>query len=112
VTKDGRDAASVHGLVDACRACRTACETILDERAGEHPRRSDFAQTIICAATFSIIAVRLESGEAIPAGLIASAIELARTTSEGNLAARGACNDASEELRHFLECGSGDQIVV
>ena len=110
--KNHRDAATLRALVRECRACGAACETVLDSRSQDRPRRLDFGQLIACAATFAVIAARLESGEAIPGGLVASAFTLAETTSKADRAMRCPCSAASNALRTFLDSGLGARLVV
>jgi hypothetical protein len=102
----------LRSVVRDCRAYKAACETTLDGESKQRPRRGDFDQLIVSAATFAVIAARLESGRSIPNGLVASAFARAEKTSETDSAMRNSGRAASEALRTFLETDLADGRVV
>jgi len=105
-------AAVVQALVSDCRACGSACETLLESWSDERRARGDYARVAAGAATFAVIADQLEAGGAIPAGLVVFAIKLGDTTCRVDAAGRSACSAASDLLRELFEGEPGPGIVA
>jgi hypothetical protein len=112
VENQSLDAATLRELVNQCRACRLACEAILDEWSDERCASGDFAKVVASAATFAVIADRLETGGTIPRGLVAFALTLADKTCRADGAASRACSAASNSLRELLDRAPGDATVA
>ena len=70
VEKHSLGAAVVQALVSDCRACGSACETILESWSDERCARGDYGKVVAGAATFAVIADQLETGGTIPPGLV------------------------------------------
>jgi hypothetical protein len=96
-------AAVVQALVSECRACGSACETILDRWSGARCTSGNYGKLAAGAATFAVIAAQLEVGGTIPPGLVVFAITLADTASREDDAARAACSAASDLLRELYD---------
>jgi hypothetical protein len=111
VEKHSLGAAVVQALVSECRACGSACETILDSWSGARCASGDYGKLVAGAATFGVIADQLEAGGTVPPGLVAFAITVAETTSRAEGAPAGACSAASDLLRELYDGERGDGIV-
>ena len=103
VEKHSLGAAVVQALVSDCRACGSACETILESWSDERCARGDYGRVVAGAATFAVIADQLETGGTIPPGLVIFAITFADTTCRVDTAARSACAAASDLLRELFD---------
>jgi hypothetical protein len=112
VEKHSLGAAVVQALVRDCRACGSACESILDSWSDERSASGDYGKFVAGAATFAVIADQLETDGPIPPGLVAFAIKLAETTCRADGAAHNACSAASDVLRELFAGKPGDGIVA
>jgi hypothetical protein len=112
VEKHSLGAAVVQALVSDCRACRSACESILDGWSDERCASGDYGKFAAAAATFAVIADQVEAGGTVPSGLVALAIKLSETPCRADGAARSACSAASDLLRELFAGKPGDEIVA